>query len=315
LLVIAAEVAAQSSSSARVIIDGRALDVATGEPLAGARVLVNDGPVESSTDRDGTFRLIAPSSGSLTLKITYLGQLDWTRALTVEPGAIVHLGDIAVGAIEENVVVVGTLMRDASARALNQQKSAPNITNVVSADQIGSFPDRNAAETTQRVAGVSITKDQGEGRYVSVRGTEARLNAMMIDGQRIPSPDPLLRQVAVDVVPSELLQAIEVSRALTPDVDGDSPEPSRTRRIRAGGHCRLPQPSWVVSRLRWLRCRRRSSSDTGEHRDIAPNTLSRAIGSLLKWARTTSNPISCRPKTACSSHVTRTRSAARPMRK
>ena len=55
-----------------------------------------------------------------------------------------------------------------------------------------------------------------------IRGTEPRLNSMMIDGQRIPSPDPLIRQVAVDVVPSELLQSIEVSKALTPDMDGDS---------------------------------------------------------------------------------------------
>ena len=81
LLVMASEGAAQSSSSARVILDGRALDVATGEPLAGARVLVNDGPVESSTNRDGTFRIVAPSSGSLTLKITYLGRPDCATSL------------------------------------------------------------------------------------------------------------------------------------------------------------------------------------------------------------------------------------------
>src|SRR5262249_51272382 len=93
---------------------------------------------------------------------------------------------------------------------------------VVSADQIGSFPDRNAAETTQRIPGVAISKDQGDGRYVLVRGAEPRLNSMMIDGERIPSPDPALRQVALDVVPSELLQAIEVSKALTPDQDGDA---------------------------------------------------------------------------------------------
>ena len=57
---------------------------------------------------------------------------------------------------------------------------------------------------------------------MNIRGTEPRLNSMMIDGQRIPSPDPLIRQVAVDVVPSELLQSIEVSKALTPDMDADS---------------------------------------------------------------------------------------------
>lgn len=114
------------------------------------------------------------------------------------------------------------IIRDAQARALNQRMSAPNITNVVSADQIGSFPDSNAADTTQRIPGVSISKDQGEGRYVLVRGAEARLNSMMIDGERMPSPDPNLRQVALDVVPSDLLQSIEVAKALTPDQDGDA---------------------------------------------------------------------------------------------
>jgi outer membrane receptor for ferrienterochelin and colicin len=84
--------------------------------------------------------------------------------------------------------------RVAGAR-LNQQKAAPNITNVVSADQIGSFPDRNAAETTQRIPACRSPRIRAKGRYVNVRGTEPRLNAMMIDGQRIPSPDPLIRQV------------------------------------------------------------------------------------------------------------------------
>jgi len=96
-------------------------------------------------------------------------------------------------AFEESVTVSAEYILDAQAKALNQQKTAPNITNVVAADQIGSFPDPNAAETTQRIPGVSIQRDQGEGRYVIVRGTEPRLNSMMIDGERIPSPDPLIR--------------------------------------------------------------------------------------------------------------------------
>ena len=219
---VSGPVAAQSETTGSFVIDGRVIDVMTGEPLPGAEVSVNEGSVRTATDRDGRFRIVSVSPGMVTVKITYLGRPDWTRSMTAEPGAVIHLGDLAVGDIEENVVVTASLLRDAEERALNQQKAAPNIQNVVSADQIGSFPDRNAAETTQRIPGISISKDQGEGRYVSVRGTEARLNAMMIDGQRIPSPDPLLRQVAVDVIPSELLQAIEVSKALTPDVDADS---------------------------------------------------------------------------------------------
>jgi TonB-dependent receptor len=216
--------ASQRPNSGDTIIDGRVVDAGTGEPLPGARVAVSGSPVETSTDRNGRFRLIGAPSGSVVLVVAYLGRMEQSRALALEPGAIVRVPDVQMAppGYEETVVVEASLARDADERALNQQKTAPNITNVVSADQIGSFPDRNAAETTQRIAGVSISKDQGEGRYVSVRGTEPRLNSMMIDGQRIPSPDPLLRQVAVDVIPSELLQAIEVSKALTPDMDADS---------------------------------------------------------------------------------------------
>jgi TonB-dependent receptor len=205
------------------VIEGRVIDAASGEPLPGAKVKIVGAPTETSTDRDGGFRLAGVPAGDRTLVVSYLGRQDAILDLTVLAGAT-RRADVtmALAGYEETVTVTVPLIRDAQERALNQQKTAPNITNVVSADQIGSFPDRNAAETAQRIPGISITKDQGEGRYVNVRGTDPRLNSMMIDGQRIPSPDPLLRQVAVDVVPSDLLQAIEVAKALTPDMDADS---------------------------------------------------------------------------------------------
>ena len=214
--------ALQSSQSAGVI-EGRVVDAASGDPLPGAKVFVTGGSSEAATDRDGQFRLAVPA-GDHSVVVTYLGRKDEIIETTVAAGGTRRL-DVKLGlvAFEQSVTVTAdALILESQERALNQQKSAPNIANIVSADQIGSFPDRNAAETTQRIPGVSITKDQGEGRYVNVRGTEPRLNSMMIDGQRIPSPDPLIRQVAVDVVPSELLQSIEVSKALTPDQDGDS---------------------------------------------------------------------------------------------
>jgi outer membrane receptor for ferrienterochelin and colicin len=150
--------------------------------------------------------------------VSYLGRKDATIDTTVTAGTAQRL-DVKLSTVVEETVSVQApvaLMLGAQERALNQQKTAVNITNIVSSDQIGSFPDRNAAETVQRIPGISITKDQGEGRYVNIRGTDPRLNSMMIDGERIPAPDPLVRQVAADVVPSEMLQAIEVSRSPTP---------------------------------------------------------------------------------------------------
>jgi outer membrane receptor protein involved in Fe transport len=225
-VVAAAPARAQERGSAAGrpgVIEGRVVDAGTGEPLPGARVIVTGAPTEASTDREGAFRLAGVPAGERSIVISYLGRKDEVVELTLAAGATQRVEvKMAQTSFEERVDVKADLIADAHARALNQQKTAPNIINVVSADDIGSFPDRNAAETAQRIPGVSITKDQGEGRYVNIRGTDPRLNSMMIDGQRIPSPDPLLRQVAVDVVPSELLQAIEVSKALTPDMDGDS---------------------------------------------------------------------------------------------
>ena len=282
------DAAQRSISSGPVVLEGRVIDAATGNPLPGASVSVSGSSTTVSTDRDGRFRILGVTSGSVTLTVSYLGRMDSTRTLTVEPGALVRMGEIRMAAsgYEETIVVEGSLIRDADERALNQQKSAPNIQNIVSADQIGSFPDRNAAETTQRIAGVSISKDQGEGRYVSVRGTEARLNSMMIDGQRIPSPDPLLRQVAVDVVPSELLQAIEVSKALTPDMDADSiggsvnlvtkQAPDKTRLLGSiGGGFNQMLSSWDQSNATATGGRRFNDGNVGVIASFSESTMKR----------------------------------------
>jgi TonB-dependent receptor len=217
--------AAQAPAAGSGVVEGRVVDAVTSSPLQGATVIATGTAAQTSTDRDGIFRLSGVPAGDRTVVVTYLGRTDAIVETKVVAGASTRLDEVkmSIVAFEEIVTVTAeALILESQERALNQQRAATNITNVVSADQIGSFPDRNAAETTQRIPAVSITKDQGEGRYVNVRGTEPRLNAMMIDGQRIPSPDPLIRQVAVDVVPSELLQSIEVSKALTPDMDGDS---------------------------------------------------------------------------------------------
>jgi len=213
-----------AQSAGTGVITGKVIDALTGRALAGATVSVDGLTLSTQTDRDGQFRLPSIPAGARTIITTYLGRKDTRTAVQVAAGGVatasVRLDAERVR--EQDVVVTADLIKDAQTRALNQQKTAPNITNVVSADQIGNFPDPNAAEVTQRIPGVSIQRDQGEGRYVIIRGTEPRLNSMLINGERIPAPEADVRQVALDVIPADLLQAVEVSKALTPDMDGDA---------------------------------------------------------------------------------------------
>ncbi len=220
LFVAASPVAAQSSTGS---VAGRVTDAASGAPLVGADVTLDGTSLTTATDRTGAFRLTGVPGGHFTLVIQYLGHEVERSPVTVTTGRILTV-DVTLrpSQFSETVDVRAEPIGDGQARALNQQRTAPNIANIISADQIGSFPDPNAAEAASRVPGVSIARDQGEGRYVLVRGTEARLNAMMIDGERLPSPEGDARSVALDAVPADQLQSIEVSKAVTPDMDADS---------------------------------------------------------------------------------------------
>jgi len=107
-------------------------------------------------------------------------------------------------------------------KALTEQRNSDSIESVVHADGIGQLPDDNAAEALQRLPGVSVENDQGEGRFVSVRGLAPQLNAVTINGTNIPSPEDGTRAVALDVLPSELIQSLSVVKTLTPDMDANS---------------------------------------------------------------------------------------------
>lgn len=119
-----------------------------------------------------------------------------------------------------SVVVTG--QRASLRKAIAAQEKADNIVSVVSSDDIGGLPDKNAAEALARLPGIAVQRDQGEGRYVSVRGLDADLNAVTINGALVPSPEAGRRAVALDVLPAGLIRSLEVSKTLTPDQDANS---------------------------------------------------------------------------------------------
>lgn len=107
-------------------------------------------------------------------------------------------------------------------KALQEQKRSDSIESVVHADGVGQLPDDNAAEALQRIPGVSVERDQGEGRFVSVRGIAPDLNSVTINGTLVPAPEGDRRAVALDVLPAELVQSLSVVKSLTPDMDANS---------------------------------------------------------------------------------------------
>nr|WP_207950674.1 TonB-dependent receptor [Marinobacter sp. JSM 1782161] len=120
----------------------------------------------------------------------------------------------------ETITVVGQAARIRS--ALNQQREAENLETVVNSDAINALPDKNVSESLQRLPGLSVERDQGEGRFVRVRGTSADLNTVTVNGTQLPAPEADRRAVALDVLPSDLLSSLVVTKALTPDMDANS---------------------------------------------------------------------------------------------
>ncbi|WP_350578578.1 TonB-dependent receptor [Pseudomonas sp. HY2-MNA-CIBAN-0224] len=128
--------------------------------------------------------------------------------------------EASVAGATEHVEVVGQAV--SLDKALKQQRNSDTIQSVVHADGVAQLPDANVAEAVQRLPGISIERDQGEGRFVSVRGLGPDLNSVTINGTLVPSPESKRRAVALDVLPSELVQSLSVIKTLTPDMDANS---------------------------------------------------------------------------------------------
>jgi len=204
-------------------IIGRVMDADRNEYLPGANVFLEGTSYGAATDREGEFTIFRVAPGTYTLKVTYIGYEEYAGEITVpsEGGVVGHDVALKVSYLQaDDIVVLG--LREGQAKALNQQKTASNLKNVVAQEQMQRFPDLNTAEVLQRIPAVSITRDQGEGRYVLIRGTEARLNAVSINGERIASPENEERYVGLDVISTNQVASIEVTKSLTPDMDADA---------------------------------------------------------------------------------------------
>ena len=220
LLVKAQEIKAESTAAVG-IVRGRVIDEQMNSVLPGATIRQKGTNNGTTSDVNGEFFLRVPA-GDVEIEVSYIGFRTFNEVVPISDGKVTEVDFKMISDVTElhDVVITGVLQ--GQQRALNQQKSADNIKNVVSADQIGRFPDPNVAEALQRVPGVNIERDQGEGRYVLVRGLAPQFTNISINGEQIPSPEADVRFVALDAIPADQLASIEVTKAITPDMDGDA---------------------------------------------------------------------------------------------
>lgn len=200
-------------------ISGRVTDGYTKLALGGARVTA--GGVETYTESTGEFVLSGVPAGQQFVEINYVGYAPLQLSLEVSAAGVTRLDPVFNRDVVklEQFVIAGTIV--GTARALNEQRAAETLTNVVAADEIGRFPDQNAAESAQRIPGVALYRDQGEGRFLVVRGIRPDLNGMQLNGVAMTSPDRGARTVPLDVIPSDALGALEVTKVPRPDLDID----------------------------------------------------------------------------------------------
>jgi TonB-dependent receptor len=199
-------------------ITGRVLDESQ-LSLPGAFVYLDENT--TTTNNDGYFTLIDIPVGQSDLKITYIGYEDQKVTVEIKENKVTSLTIKMVAGIQlQQVVVTGQLV--GQAKALNNQLNRDNITNIIAADQIGRFPDANIGDAMKRIPGINVQYDQGEARFGNIRGTAPQLNSITINGERIPSAEAEVRSIQLDLIPSDMIQTIEVSKAVTADMDADA---------------------------------------------------------------------------------------------
>jgi outer membrane receptor protein involved in Fe transport len=204
-------------------IKGIVKDSETEEELIGVIVCLKENPhIGASTGLDGSFTLTNVSHFPIELVCTYLGYKEKTVIVSSEEFNRVSVSlELKTMQIDE-VVVYGDNTRNTEISARSIEKNAINVVNVMSAKAIELSPDLTVANVIQRMSGVVIERNgSGDGQYAILRGMDKRFNYTLVNGIKIPSPDNKNRFVPLDIFPSELLDRLEVTKALTADMEGD----------------------------------------------------------------------------------------------
>ena len=174
---------------------------------------------------DGSYSIDHVPAGSYTVTVRRRGFAADSFVVAVRAGETVTR-DIVLRAAAQNlegvIISASPRLNETTEQALDKQRNADNIVTILSGDVIRALPNANAAEAAARIPGISTERDEGEGKFVQIRGTEPRLSNVTVNGVHIPGTQAGSRIAKLDDVPTDILAAIEVSKTLTADQDADA---------------------------------------------------------------------------------------------
>ena len=194
----------------------------TGAVLPGARVQLQQRGPSAVSDEQGRFTISNLLAGSYTVMVSYLGFAAFETSATVTPNQVTHVDAILQIASESQAVTVNGDRQFGEVEAINIERTADNIVQVMPSQVITSLPNTNVADAVGRLPSVSLERDEGEGKYVQIRGTEPRLSNVTVNGVNLPSPEGNVRNIKLDIIPSGIVDRIEVNKTLSANQDGDA---------------------------------------------------------------------------------------------
>jgi TonB-dependent receptor len=205
---------------AKGTITGKISDEKTGEPIIGATVVIQGTATGTATDVDGYFTLNT-EAGDYVLEIKYIGyQQKNISEVAVKDGKVTTVNALVAEDDKtklQEVVVTASLKKESINALYVLQKNSVAVSSGISADVIQRTPDRNTGEVLKRVSGASVQ----DGKYVVIRGLANRYNLAMVNNALMPSTEPDKKAFSFDVIPSNLIDNIIISKTATPDMPGD----------------------------------------------------------------------------------------------
>jgi TonB-dependent receptor len=192
-----------------------------GAVLKGAQVTLETPVFNTVTDEEGRFYINDVAPGDYTLAITYVGFAKFSQSVTVSVGQVANV-EAKLNLESQNETILVTAPRvTGEAEAVNIERNSDNLVQVMPAEVIRSLPNANLADALGRLPSVTLERDEGEGKYVQVRGLQPRLTNATIDGVNVPSPESGVRQVKFDAIPADMVESVQISKTLQPNMEGD----------------------------------------------------------------------------------------------